>query len=123
MSALPIDAVLETLREPHTPNLSPSRFAERLHLQMQDLAAMAGVHRNTLQSNPDSARVQAGLRNLARVYAAALQIQPDETRAVFFLSNTPIPTFKFKTALQLVQEGRTDDVIAYLDSIASGFVG
>ena len=35
----------------------------------------------------------------------------------------PLPTFGGETALQLIAEGRSDTVLRYLASIASGFVG
>ncbi len=39
------------------------------------------------------------------------------------LKNEPIPAFRHKTLLQLVQEGRAGDVIDYLESISAGFTG
>jgi hypothetical protein len=35
----------------------------------------------------------------------------------------PVDSFDGKSALELVAEGRTDDVMRYLSSIESGFVG
>jgi hypothetical protein len=50
-------------------------------------------------------------------------VQPDPQRAIFLVKNEPIPAFRHKTLLQLVQEGRTEDAIGYLESISTGFVG
>lgn len=122
MSAVFAD-VLESAREPGTSRLSAANVATILDLQHQDLAALAGVHRNTLRTHPESPRLQAALRDLMRVLSAASAIQPDSQRAIFLLKNEPIPAFSHKTLLQLVQEGRTDDAVAYLESIGSGFVG
>jgi hypothetical protein len=47
----------------------------------------------------------------------------DPQRAIFLVKNEPVPAFRHKTLLQLVQEGRTEDVIGYLESISAGFVG
>ncbi len=58
-----------------------------------------------------------------RVLSAATAIQPDTARAFFMVKNEPIPVFRHKTLLQLVQEGRTDDAIDYLESISAGFTG
>lgn len=44
-------------------------------------------------------------------------------RAFFMFKNEPIPAFRHKTLLQLVQDGRVDDAIDYLESISSGFAG
>ncbi|WP_242467560.1 hypothetical protein [Thiocapsa imhoffii] len=58
-----------------------------------------------------------------RVLSAAAAVQPDPQRAIFLVKNEPIPAFRHKTLLQLVQEGRTADAIGYLESIGTGFVG
>lgn len=123
MTAIAFDRVLETLREKGSPNLSPARIADRLALQVQELATTAGVHRNTLRTHPDSPKLQQFLRNLVRVLSAASEIQPDVEQAFFFIKNSPIPSFDHKTAYQLVSEDRTEDVIGYLASIESGYVG
>ena len=52
-----------------------------------------------------------------RVLSAATAVQPNTARALFMVKNEPIPAFRHKTLLQLVQEGRTDDAIDYLESI------
>lgn len=49
-------------------------------------------------------------------------ISGDRDQAVAWLQE-PLATFGNKTALDLVAEGRTDAVLRYLASIASGFVG
>lgn len=56
-----------------------------------------------------------------RVLQAVEAISGDHDRAVAWLQE-PLPTFGGKTALQLIAEGRTDAVLRYLASIASGFV-
>lgn len=117
------DTVLEEFHEKGTPNLSPARIADRFSMQIQELAALAGVHRNTVRLHPESPRLQEYMRNLLRALSAATAIQPDIERAIFYLKNAPIPSFQHKTAYQLVGEGRTDDLIRYLESVESGYVG
>lgn len=89
----------------------------------QDLASLAGVHRNTLRTHPESPRLQTALRELMQVLSAASAVQPDTQRAFFMVKNEPIPAFRHKTLLQLVQEGRADDAVDYLESISAGFTG
>jgi len=115
--------VLESTREPGTSRFSASGVADILGLKQQDLAELAGVHRNTLRIHPESPRLQSALRDLMRVLSAAAAAQPDPQRAIFLFKNEPIPVFRHKTLFQLVQEGRTEDVIGYLESISAGFVG
>lgn len=64
--------VLESLREPGTSRLSAPGIASILGVQQQDLAELAGVHRNTL-THPESPRLQSALRDLMRVLSAAVQ--------------------------------------------------
>ena len=52
-----------------------------------------------------------------------MAVNQDPEKAAFFVRNQPIPSFGHETALQLVGEGRIEDVIAYLASIKSRFVG
>ncbi len=115
--------VLESTREPGTSRFSASGIASVLGLPQQDLASLAGVHRNTLRTHPESPRLQATLRDLMRVLSAVSALQPDPQRAIFLIKNEPIPAFHHKTLLQLVQEGRTEDAIGYLESVSAGFVG
>lgn len=122
MSAVFTD-VFESTREPGTSRFSASGIASVLGLQQQDLAELAGVHRNTLRTHPESPRLQAALRDLMRLMSAAAAVQPDPQRAAFLVKNEPIAAFRHKTLLQLVQEGRVEDAIGYLESISSGFVG
>lgn len=123
MSALALPEVLETVHQPGTSDLSATGVAELFGLQLQDLAALASVHRNTIRTHPNTPRLQAVLRDLMRVLSAASVVQPDRDRALFLIKNAPIPAFRHKTILQLVSEGRTDDAVDYLDSVSAGFVG
>ena len=123
MGSIAFADVLESAREAGTSRLSATNIADALEMQYQDLAALAGVHRNTLRTHPESPRLQAALRDLMRMLSAATAVQPDTARAVFMVKNEPIPAFRHKTLLQLVQEGRTEDAIDYLESISAGFTG
>jgi len=123
MSATTLADMLESVREAGTSRLSAKSIADVLGLQYQDLAAMAGVHRNTLRTHPESPKLQAALRDLIRVLSAVLAVQPDKERALFMIKNEPISAFRHKTILELVAEGRTEDAIDYLESISAGFSG
>ena len=123
MASVAFADVLASAREPGTSRFSATGVANALGIQFQDLAALAGVHRNTLRTHPESPRLQTALRDLMRVLSAAAAVQPDTERAFFMVKNEPISAFRHKTLLQLVQEGRTDDAIDYLESISAGFAG
>ena len=48
---------VESLQEPRTPYISPKRLSAALGVQVANLAALSGVHRNTLR-NPGSGRAR-----------------------------------------------------------------
>jgi uncharacterized protein (DUF2384 family) len=120
MHALAITQFLDT---PDSPILSPKRVADHLHLFVGDLAETVRIHRNTMTTRPQSPKVQEALRNIVRVLTAAEEIFGNTGTATAWLMNEPLAEFHYKTPLKLIAEGRTDDLITYLDSIASGFVG
>lgn len=60
---------------------------------------------------------------MVRVLAVATEMTGDAGRAAFLLRNEPLRAFGYKTADALVQAGRTEDVIAYMESLAGGAAG
>jgi uncharacterized protein (DUF2384 family) len=113
----------EQFREADTPFLSPSRVADLLGLESQELARRAHVDRNTPTARPQSPELQAYLQNIVRVLAAATELTGDSKRAAFLLCNEPLRAFEHKTAESLIQAGRADEVIAYLESFSGGAAG
>lgn len=123
MNTLGLSDILENLREPGTSRLSATSVAHLFDLQLQELAELAKVHRNTLRVHPESPKLQRALRDLVRLLCAAQVLQPDLTRAVFLLKNTPLPTFGHETPLELMAADRVNDAVEYLESISVGFCG
>ena len=104
-------------------SISPKRFGRVLHVDMQTLAAMAHVHRNTLSRAPEAESVQRYLRQTVQVMRAAVDVAGSVEDAIFWFRNHPLPTFDYKTAQQLVSEGRSETLIRYLQSLQAGFSG
>lgn len=118
-----ISNLLESARVPGTSLFSADNVAKLLAFDKSELAAITGVHHNTLRSHPESKRVQDGLRTLMQVVTSVLAIQPDVTKAVFLVKNEPIPLFNYRTLMQLIEQGRARDAIDYLSAAESGFSG
>lgn len=114
---------VDQFREPNTPYLSPVRIGEFFGFQIQELAERAHVHRNTPSSRPQAPQLQKYLQDMVRVLAAATELTGDKKRAAFLVRNEPLRAFGYKTADVLIQAGRADDVIAYLESLAGGAAG
>jgi hypothetical protein len=126
-TALPkgFDAFLNSLRDQEVGAavLSPKRFSDALSIDLQTLATQAHVHRNTLSRAPSSASVQLFLREAVRVIRAASDLSGDVGQAIFWYRNEPLQPFGYKTAEQLVSDGRSDDLIRYLMSLEAGAAG
>jgi hypothetical protein len=116
---------LEFLKEPGLPApvLSPRRFSQALHIDLQTLAEQAHVHRNTIARAPASRGVQDYLRESLRVIKAATDVSGDVNKALFWYRNEPLSAFGFKTAETLVSAGRTEAVLKYVMSIEAGASG
>lgn len=119
------DQFVEYLRDPDMPGpvLSPKRFGQALHIDLQTLAEQAHVHRNTISRAPTSPAVQRFLRDALKVIKAGTDISGDVNRTLFWYRNEPLSAFGYKTAEQLVSEGRTDDVLRYVASLEAGAAG
>jgi hypothetical protein len=117
--------LVEFLKDPDTPApvLSPKRFSQVMHIDLQTLAEQAHVHRNTISRAPGSRGVQDFLREALRVIKAATELNGDLNKAVFWYRNEPLSVFGYKTAERLVSEGRTDDLLRYLTSLEAGTAG
>ncbi len=113
----------EQFREPNTPYLSPARVGDFFGLQVQEIAARAHVHRNTPTARPHAPQLQSYLLDMVRVLAASTELTGDSKRAAFLMRNEPLRAFGYKTADSLIQHGRVDDVIAYIESFAGGAAG
>jgi hypothetical protein len=91
--------------------------------KVQELAERAHVHRNTPTARPQAPQLQRYMQDMLRALAVATEMTEDKARAAFLLRNEPLRPFDCKTADVLIQEGRTDAVIAYLQSLAGGGAG
>ena len=114
---------VERFREPDTPFLSPARVGDVFGFRIQELAERARVHRNTPTSRPNAPQLQKYLQDMIRALAVATELTGNADRAAFLLRNEPLRAFGYKTADALVQEGRIEDLIAYLESLAGGAAG
>lgn len=100
--------------------VSPQRMSRRLRLPLAELAKLAHVHRNTLALRPESIAVQKGLEPLVRILAAAEQLTGDADRAIVWFRYQPIAGHGGRTALELVEAGHADAVLAHLDDLRDG---
>lgn len=105
-------SIADALKEPgQDPLISPARYIAMLKLDIGTFAQHAHVHRNTVTRAPGAASVQSYLRQNIRVLAAALNASGNDLgKALQWFRNEPLPPFAFKTAEQLVADGRATGV-------------
>ncbi len=103
--------------------LSPDRLAGALELPIQRLASLARVHRNTVSLAPTSPKLQDAMVDVVRVLSAAHALTGDIERALFWFRNQPIADFDHFTPMQLVEQGKVQAVIDYIESISGGASG
>lgn len=106
-----------------TSSVSPKRFGQVVGMDMQTLAAKAHVHRNTIDRAPESEGVQVHLRDSLRVIRAAVDISGSVEKAVYWFKNNPLPTFDYMPPQDVASEGRTDNLVRYVQSLQAGFTG
>lgn len=114
---------MEALQMPGTATLSSKVFASALRISMQQLAYFAGVHRSTLVRAPNNESAQIFMRECLQVIRAAENVTGSLPKAVYWFKNEPLSTFRYHTAEQVVAEGKTANLLAYLESIEAGSQG
>jgi hypothetical protein len=102
------------------PFLSARRLAEALGVTLTELAALAGVARNTLTAKKGARKVDAALSPMVRILALAAEMAGGADRAAIWFKHQPIPGWAGKTAFDLVRERKADRVIAYLEAVRAG---
>jgi hypothetical protein len=115
-----LQAVASRFHEADAPYLSARRVAEGLGVTLTELAALAGVARNTLTAKSGARTVDKALSPIVRIVSMAAEMAGDEARAAIWFKHQPIPGWAGKTAHDLVRERKADKVIAYLEAVRSG---
>ncbi|GLQ50919.1 antitoxin Xre/MbcA/ParS toxin-binding domain-containing protein [Dyella flava] len=81
------------------------------------------MHRDILADHPEFAATPGIVENIERVVAAAEAVSGNHDGALEWLTKASLATFDGKTPLAVIGDGRTDDLLHYLASIESGYVG
>ncbi|OBZ92081.1 transcriptional regulator [Pararhizobium polonicum] len=120
MTALSFDTAASRFGDGQSPFLSAQRVWEQLGVTQSELARLIGVARNTLTAKSSARKVDSALSQVVRILAMASEMAGDENRATIWFKHQPIPGWAGKTAYDLVSEGKSDKVLAYLEAVRSG---
>lgn len=114
---------LKAFVDPVAQHLSPRKFRETFILSIRELESTLGAPFWLLRREPGNPLVQKRLGEYLKVHAALMGLGLGATSSLFRLRHTPIPAFRHQTLFEVVQAGRFDDAIGYLQSVSAGFVG
>jgi uncharacterized protein (DUF2384 family) len=115
-----LDIAASRFRDGDSQYLSARRVAGLLGVSLTELAALAGVARNTLTATTGARKVDIALSPIVRILAMATEMAGSDPRAAIWFKHQPIPGWAGKTAYDLVRERKADKVLAYLEAVRSG---
>ena len=101
---------------------APRRIAETLRTSSEDVARSVGLGRDALQRKERvrSDRTQRRLREMVEVLNKVEPRFGSELLAYAWYRSEPLPGFAGQTAMQLVKDGRANDVLDYVDAVDAG---
>ncbi|MET3857036.1 antitoxin Xre/MbcA/ParS toxin-binding domain-containing protein [Rhizobium sp. OAE497] len=120
MAAIGLDIAAARFGDGQSAFLSARRVADQLGVTLAELAKLIGVARNTLTAKSSARKVDGALSNVVRILSMASEMAGDDNRAVIWFKHQPIPGWGGKTAFDLVAEGKSGKVLAYLEAVRSG---
>ena len=101
---------------------SPRKIAETLRTTSEDIARAAGLGRDAVQRK-DRMRSDRTQRRLREMIEVLNKVEPrfgSALMAYAWYRSEPLPGFSGLTAMQLVRDGRADEVLDYIDAVDAG---
>ncbi len=101
---------------------SPRKIAQTLRTTSEDLARTAGLGKDAVQRK-DRIRSDKTQRRLREVAEIINKVEPrfgSALMAYAWYRSQPLPGFSGMTAMQLVRDGRADDVLNCIDAADAG---
>lgn len=100
----------------------PRLIAKQLLTSFEDVAYTAGLGKDAVQrgSRVQAPKTQRRLRELVEVLN---KVEPRFSSALIayaWIRSQPLPGFSGKTAMQLIQDGRAEEVLEYVDAVDAG---
>ena len=115
-----LSPLVEQVTDGANGSVAPRKLGDLMNISLQDLAALLGVHRNSL-GDAVSPKAQNRLRDIVRVLAkAASLLGGDSRRAVIWFRYEPLAGFGGDTAEDLFRAGHVDAVVRHLEMLEDG---
>ncbi|MEA1673494.1 MbcA/ParS/Xre antitoxin family protein [Nitrospirillum sp. BR 11163] len=101
---------------------APAKIADSLRTTSEEIARSAGLGRDAIQRKDRlrSAKTQRRLREMVEVINKVEPRFGSALIAYAWYRSEPLPGFAGQTAMQLVRDGRADDVLDYIDAVDAG---
>ncbi|AAV97277.1 hypothetical protein SPOA0141 (plasmid) [Ruegeria pomeroyi DSS-3] len=100
----------------------PRKIAAALRTSAEEVAMTVGLGKDALQRRAriNSDKTQRRLRELVEVLNKVEPRFGSELMAYAWYRSEPLPGFDGRTAMQLVQEGKVQQVLDYVDAVDAG---
>jgi hypothetical protein len=101
---------------------APRKIADVFHTTSEEIARTAGLGKDAIQrkNRIRSDRTQRRLREMIEVVNKVELRFGSALMAYAWYRSEPLPGFSGQTAMQLVRNGRADDVLDYIDAVDAG---
>ena len=102
---------------------TPKRFMQAFCIDHLTMARLANIEFLEIEAAPRSGKLQAFVRDAMTVTEAVVDMGGKVSDVVDWFVRQRVPSFDNKTPAELVGEGRTIDLMRYLQSWEAGFQG
>lgn len=102
--------------------LAPRKIAQALRTTSEEVARTAGLGKDAVQRK-DRLRSDKTQRRLRQMVEIVNKVEPRFGSALIayaWYRSEPLPGFSGQTAMQLVRDGRADEVLDYIDAVDAG---
>ncbi|HLS68213.1 MAG TPA: antitoxin Xre/MbcA/ParS toxin-binding domain-containing protein [Kiloniellales bacterium] len=102
--------------------LAPQKIAKAFRTTKEEIASSAGLGRDAVQRK-ERARSDRTQRRLRQMVEIINKVEPRYGSALIayaWYRSEPLPGFSGRTAMQLVKEGRAEEVLEFIDAVDAG---
>lgn len=101
---------------------APRKIADAFRTTSEEIARTAGLGKDAIQRR-DRVRSDKTQRRLREMVEIVNKVEPrfgSALMAYAWYRSEPLPGFSGRTAMQLVREGRADEVLDFIDAVDAG---
>ncbi|TPI78020.1 antitoxin Xre/MbcA/ParS toxin-binding domain-containing protein [Mesorhizobium sp. B2-8-9] len=106
----------------HDGLFAPKKIADAFRTTSEEIARTAGLGKDAVQRR-ERVRSDKTQRRLREMVEIVNKVEPrfgSTLMAYAWYRSEPLPGFSGRTAMQLVREGRADDVLDFIDAVDAG---